>query len=164
MGKLFKNKRPERPQIESCLVHMYFLSYYKMNNYESFFTIFEASFIFWGRWNNSKNWLEPEQTTLSKSEITGDSDKLVSWFVQTTPRKNRPFQNRLICSYYFSEWCALSGCSLYANLSVISSDLWANLTKLSLRHWLSLAKLWKKQQHFGSIQRYRTNLIATLQI
>ncbi len=52
------------------------------------------------------------------AEITGDSDKLVSWFVQTTARKNRPFQNRLICFYYFSEWSALSGCSLYASLSV----------------------------------------------
>ncbi len=51
------------------------------------------------------------------SKITGDSDKLVSWFAQTTPRKNRLFQNRMICFCYFSECCALSGCRLYASLS-----------------------------------------------
>ena len=53
----------------------------------------------------------------TRSWITGDSDKLVSWFVQTPPSKNRPFHNRLICFYYFSKRCALSGGSLYASLS-----------------------------------------------
>ncbi len=49
--------------------------------------------------------------------ITGDSDKLVGWSVQTKPRKNRLFQNHLICFFYFSEWCNLFAYRLYASLS-----------------------------------------------
>jgi len=33
----------------------------------------------------------------SEPKMTVDSDKLVSWFVQTPPSKNRPFYNWLIC-------------------------------------------------------------------
>jgi len=39
----------------------------------------------------------PLSVILEEPKMTVDSDKLVSWFVQTPPSKNRPFYNWLIC-------------------------------------------------------------------
>ncbi len=43
------------------------------------------------------DWKKELVGKFSGSKMTVDSDKLVSWFVQTPPSKNRPFYNWLIC-------------------------------------------------------------------
>jgi len=65
----------------------------------------------------------------SRAKMTVDTDKLVRWFVQTPPSKNRQFHNWLICFCYYSKWCALSGgvCTpvfLSLQLSLSRVNLW----------------------------------------
>jgi len=71
--------------------------------------------------------------------MTVDSDKLVSWFVQTTPIENRPFKTSWSVLFYFSNAVpTLSGCRLYPSLSESTVIFASSFVNINLRHTLYL--------------------------
>ena len=96
----------------------------------------------------SPTWIGWMLKLIFEAWITGDSDKLVSWFVQTPPSKNRPFHNRLICFYYFSKRLLYLGGSLYASLSEFPViHFWDKILWLADVgfNYPALCSLWQRQ-------------------
>ncbi len=61
--------------------------------------------------------------------MTGNSDKLISWFVRYLPSKKKTIVNRLICFFSIPKQCFLSREILYNKFIWVSSDLWYMLLR-----------------------------------